>query len=125
MDDSKSLDLNGDSKMTCEGEDEDWEDEDDWADGDEDDDANKANERLVHVRSNRDKFKISITTSIFLTSAATHALILNELITCDYSNGDLPSGWSAIIGRDEASSRYMIAYSAGDGVVLKNRSQLL
>jgi hypothetical protein len=59
MDDSKSLDLNGDSKMTCEGEDEDWEDEDDWADGDEDDDANKANERLVHVRSNRDKFKIS------------------------------------------------------------------
>ncbi len=56
MGDSKSLDVNGNSKMTCEGEDEDWEDEDDWTDGDEDDGANKANERLVHVRFNRELY---------------------------------------------------------------------
>ena len=54
MDESKSLDVNGNSKMTCEGEDEDWEDEDDWTDGDEDDGADKTNERLVHVRPNRE-----------------------------------------------------------------------
>ncbi len=50
MDKSKSLDVNGSSKMAFEGEDEDWEDEDGWTDGDEDDGADKTNERLVHVR---------------------------------------------------------------------------
>jgi hypothetical protein len=52
MDEPKTVDLNGSSKINVEGEEEDWEDEDDWADDDEDDGGNKANERLVHVRSN-------------------------------------------------------------------------